>query len=177
MNRVAIVLFVGLFCGGCASTGYFADRAHDFGDIFTAELGYGVGAKVRAGPVHAGAACVFAPMGLSNGEPYWNVMTEEECPCDVEVVCKGVEYAPRGQQRGKDYTAGWGWPFIAWPVSIPAGGNRKALWPHPYYTDIRVTAGLGPAVTLGFNPGELLDFILGWTTIDIFNDDHRESKR
>jgi hypothetical protein len=26
-------------------------------------------------------------------------------------------------------------------------------------------------VRCGFNPGELLDFILGWTTIDIFKDD------
>jgi len=31
--------------------------------------------------------------------------------------------------------------------------------------------GLGGTVKLGLNPGELLDFILGWTTLDIFHDD------
>jgi hypothetical protein len=31
--------------------------------------------------------------------------------------------------------------------------------------------GLGGTLRLGFNPGELLDFILGWTAIDIYNDD------
>jgi hypothetical protein len=24
---------------------------------------------------------------------------------------------------------------------------------------------------VGFNPGELVDFLLGWTTLDIYNDD------
>lgn len=40
-----------------------------------------------------------------------------------------------------------------------------------YYTQLEVAAGLGYTVRLGFNPGELLDFLLGWTTIDIFGDD------
>jgi hypothetical protein len=39
------------------------------------------------------------------------------------------------------------------------------------YTQIDILLGLGGTVRLGFNPGELLDFILGWTTIDIYSDD------
>jgi len=55
---------------------------------------------------------------------------------------------------------------------------------------IEVAAGLLGSVRIGFNIGELIDFILGWTTIDIFDDDlemgsietadlpaHRHSKR
>ena len=37
--------------------------------------------------------------------------------------------------------------------------------------DVEVAFGFWHTLRLGFNPGELLDFILGWTTIDIFNDD------
>ena len=46
-----------------------------------------------------------------------------------------------------------------------------------YYTQIEAVVGAGPSVRLGFNPGELLDFILGWTTIDIYKDDLERSKR
>jgi hypothetical protein len=67
---------------------------------------------------------------------------------------------------------GGGWPFICWPHSpSESWRNNKALWPHPYYTDVRISIGLGPAVTLGANPGELLDFLLGWFGIDIYGDD------
>ena len=38
-------------------------------------------------------------------------------------------------------------------------------------------AGFGGTIKLGFNPGELLDFILGWTTIDIFSDDFEAKKQ
>ncbi len=37
--------------------------------------------------------------------------------------------------------------------------------------------GLGGTLRLGFNPGELLDFLLGWFTIDIYNDDIELNKR
>lgn len=45
-----------------------------------------------------------------------------------------------------------------------------------HLSQVEVVAGLGPSVRLGFNPGELLDFMLGWTTIDIFNDDLETKK-
>ena len=35
----------------------------------------------------------------------------------------------------------------------------------------------GAAIRQSVMPGELLDFILGWTTIDIFNDDLEWKKR
>jgi len=39
------------------------------------------------------------------------------------------------------------------------------------------SSSLGGTVRLGFNPGELLDFILGWTTIDIYGDDIEARKQ
>ncbi|MCX7009267.1 MAG: hypothetical protein NTY53_18815, partial [Kiritimatiellaeota bacterium] len=43
---------------------------------------------------------------------------------------------------------------------------------------VEAAVGGGLVFRLGFNVGELLDFILGWTTIDIFGDDleSRESR-
>ena len=41
------------------------------------------------------------------------------------------------------------------------------------WTQVEVTAAAGPAVTMGFNPGELADFIVGWFGIDLYGDDIR----
>jgi hypothetical protein len=43
--------------------------------------------------------------------------------------------------------------------------------PAPYWTNIEVSAGVLVGVRVGFNPGELLDFLLGFTTLDIYGDD------
>ena len=45
----------------------------------------------------------------------------------------------------------------------------------PYYTQIEIVAGLLLTVRAGVNPGELLDFLLGWTGIDIYGDDSHSS--
>lgn len=173
IRYLPVLLALGLLCGGCASPSYLGDRGRDLGDIFTAEAGYGLGTRIKAGPLHAGLCYVFTPVGLSNGELLWLGRTEEECPCYVDLVCKGIEYSPRGQNRGKDYIAGWGRPFVTWPQRIGLDHSGKALWPHPSYTDFKVTLGIGPAATLGFNPGELLDFFLGWFGVDMYHDDLR----
>jgi hypothetical protein len=76
---------------------------------------------------------------------------------DIQYVDKKYALTDR---RGKEYGAGMFWiPFLS--VS-----NRAF-----YYTQIEAAAGLWYTVRLGFNPGELLDFLLGWTTIDILSDD------
>jgi len=41
----------------------------------------------------------------------------------------------------------------------------------PYYTQIEVVAGFAFTVRAGINLGEALDFILGWTGLDIYRDD------
>ncbi|MFO1524078.1 MAG: hypothetical protein U1G05_19045 [Kiritimatiellia bacterium] len=47
----------------------------------------------------------------------------------------------------------------------------QAVFPLSYYTQIEAEVGLVGSVRIGFNPGELLDFLLGWTTLDVFGDD------
>lgn len=47
----------------------------------------------------------------------------------------------------------------------------------PYYSQIEVVAGLLFTVRAGVNPGELLDFALGWVGIDIYGDDEWEERQ
>lgn len=62
-------------------------------------------------------------------------------------------------KRNKDIVARSPFPFIA--------KGAKA----PFYTEIEVMAGFIFSLHAGANVGELLDFILGWTGIDIYGDD------
>lgn len=75
--------------------------------------------------------------------------------------------------RHKDYEAiGIFVPLISW---VDEPNNPSTKW--VYNTQIEVAVGLVGTLRLGFNPGELLDFLLGWTTVDIFNDDLKKEKR
>jgi hypothetical protein len=50
--------------------------------------------------------------------------------------------------------------------------GHPALEENPaYWTQVEVEAGVIFAVHAGFNPGELLDFLLGWFGADIYGDD------
>ena len=47
-----------------------------------------------------------------------------------------------------------------------------------YYTQLEVFIGALGTLRLGLNPGELVDFSLGWTGIDIYGDDlERKAKK
>ncbi|MFC1452114.1 hypothetical protein ACFLSJ_02065 [Verrucomicrobiota bacterium] len=67
-----------------------------------------------------------------------------------------------------------------WSSSSERGKNVAAQSPlpvlalgmyPPYYTQVEAAAGLCFSLRLGFNAGELLDFVLGWLLIDLYTDD------
>jgi hypothetical protein len=173
---------------GCA-TSYMTDRGHDAADIFTATVGLGVGAKARVGPVGAGLILAGEFKGLKGGA-LLHLDEKDEClemypalsPCSgatkgLFVGVGGESYDLRSTNslpriRGKCYRA-----FSFFPlVIVPLGQTTKDGLTifrgfHPFYTQIEVAAACIGGIKLGFNPGELLDFILGWTKIDIYNDD------
>ena len=62
-------------------------------------------------------------------------------------------------RRGKAIYAGS--PFPLWSTGRPSALN----------TQLEIAGGLIFTLRLGFNPGELLDFILGFSGIDIWHDD------
>jgi hypothetical protein len=152
---------------GCASTGYVADRMRDAGDVFSAAVGVGTGAKVRVGPIQAALLADLPKAGMRGGQISAYGKNDEFLPAthDYQLVCFGSEgFIPESNMRHKAFQANSTFPFF------------HTLHPQyrasvSYYTQLEVVVALGGSLRLGFNPGELLDFILGWTTLDIFNDD------
>jgi hypothetical protein len=68
--------------------------------------------------------------------------------------------------------------FASYPMTHPDADqqawleeHRMVLNPARYYSQIEVVAAAGVSLRIGFNPGELLDFFLGWFGVDTYHDD------
>ena len=152
---------------GCATSGYWSDRGLDAADILTATVGKGAALGARVGPVKVALNYHEDYAGLRNGNFFVSGQQDGE---ELDILIFGVEESVSLRNRGKDYFA----HTVAF-LTIPGmdGGYifpDSNLTPH-YFTQIQASVGLGGTLRIGVNPGELLDFILGWTTIDIYNDD------
>jgi hypothetical protein len=172
MRSAAILLLAVLatLTSGCSPRGYFTDRWADAKDVFTATAGWGGGAKARVGPLDAGLFVNVDLAGLRGGECFFGPGGEPAGYTDaVALLMLGGEWfeftfdefgSLRTEARNKTYAY----------VFMPPSEIRFPKSPS-YYTDVQIAVGLGPTVRLGFNIGELLDFVLGWTTLDIYGDD------
>ncbi len=200
MKKIAclwVICAVAVMGSGCTTTTlYCVDRAFDLADVVTATVGVGLGVKVRAGRARTGllvrnrelfglrGGSVFAGEWVfppsSGGRSSWSFWdndwylpppfaflfhkdrglwdTDEEEHWDEGFRNKGIEIS---SWRGARHL------FLADPFS-----STDAY----YYTQIEAVVGLGLSVRLGFNPGELLDFFLGWFGIDIYKDGPSESR-
>jgi hypothetical protein len=174
MRTAAFLLL--LLSSGCATSPYFADRGRDLSDIFTATYGSNLGAKARVGPVHAGLFLGSDIGGLRGGDfkgeysaPFGDILDVETTYFYIEDF---REYTmttarDRGKQQGGEGYMGLSLGGATLQPARPASWRINI----PYYTQIEVAGGLLFGARLGFNPGELLDFLLGWTALDIFDDD------
>ncbi len=192
-GRYLILLVIagaGLLSTGC-TTGYWLDRGRDAADIFTLTAGYGAGGKARVGPIRAGLFVNSdrvglrggaVGMGISKGEGRFVMSSRTE---EVELTYTSAEsFAPGDwevpRKRGKQFVA-MGIFTISGSASKPIEKDflsvKKTAWQQhlPYYTNLEVAAGLGVSVRAGVNPGEFLDFLLGWFGLDIFKDDIGEN--
>lgn len=193
MRRIieaTLLVFLASLVNGCR-TPYMIDRARDAKDIFTATVGRGGGAFARVGPVHAGLYYGYDLYGLRGGELLRpQELHEESETFDPLIAFPNLGGGPwlywedtfgfyeQDSPRGKHYYAEGICPFISLPGMGPMHRESARLLGSPvrchpihYLTQCEVAAGLWGTVRIGFNPGELLDFILGWTTVDIFDDD------
>ncbi len=212
MKKIAVLAFIcslALMGSGCATRGYFADRLGDAGDIFTATVGIGAGAKVRVGPIQpalifnhdiAGlqigrlfAGPLFPEYGFERGE------YEVFCPFPLRFIVGSVGWLPphpfadpetrwrlgRGY-RPPNYHGYWivgknraytPWAYREMYRTEPRVGSASLFpcivfsCPIQHNAQIEVAGGLGLTARVGFNPVELLDFVLGWFRIDLCNDD------
>lgn len=178
MKTIATIGMVAcsIMLAGCATMkGYIADRNRDAADIITLTVGTGLGLKVRASSLHVGLLTAVDEAGLRGGEFYSSMSNHYFMAfSDFEIILLGFEEFYQRDSisglRGKHYHAS-GFPIWTY---VHADSWQEKL---PYYTDIQLVAGLFKHIRIGINPGELLDFILGLTTIDIFNDDLKKRKQ
>jgi hypothetical protein len=161
---------------GCATPGYWADRGRDSLDVFTIQVGYGLGAKARVGPLQSGLLMDIGGPGVRGGD----LMGIEDVDSDgkpakqdyVGIVVGMESFYGTGmtRRRGKSFSSGQ-LAVIAWPWRREESGWQFAKEPASFFTQIEAVGAAGPSFRLGFNPGELLDFILGWFPVDIYKDD------
>jgi len=158
-----VLLLAGL--DGCAGArAYFADRGRDFGDMLTLTVGTGAGFKARVGPLNT--SLFFSRgdlLGIRNGSVSCPSLADSGTSQAAEFFVVGSERTPLGEQRGKSFFA-----VNAFLFEVP---ELKEPYPIEFFTQIEAALGLGFFIRLGVNPGEILDFILGWTTLDMFGDD------
>jgi hypothetical protein len=173
--QILFALVVVASLAGC-STSYMTNRRRDAADIVTIGVGVGFGAKTRVGPLQVGLLGEYDVVALRGGAAGFSPWLTG-CADEQFIVAGKETFAPAPfgyppskagynvfDARGKSFKAvNYELPFwstLAEDVSTPY-----------YYTQIDLVAGLLLSARVGVNPGELVDFVLGWTTIDIFNDD------
>lgn len=180
-NKI-IVLFFLLALAGC-STPYLKNRQRDACDIFTATAGSGTGAKIRLGPINIGMFSNNDIVGLRGGQlfmvpsniPLNDRPNEFTFPIPARRNWSTLCYDERfdditpplpdsvRQKRRKSINASSSIPFIAIPDS--------KFTDISYLFQLEIAFGAGGTIRIGFNPAELLDFLIGWTTLDILSDD------
>lgn len=192
MNHAATIaglaLAASLTLAGCSSQEW-ANRAEDWAQVFTLTVGDGVGVKARIGPAQLGLYKGEDRAGLRAGE--WGSSWHSHDNYDYLWLFYGKECftgweTTRTPLQAKKVTAA----THVFPLLV----ERRAPSPHgfvdlygdskyengahnaAYWTQFDLAVGVGGSVRLGFNPGELLDAILGHVGIDIYRDDIAESR-
>lgn len=173
-----------LLCTGCAAPGLVSDRLHDAADVVTLTVGLGTGAKARVGPVQAALIKTSDIAGLRAGSWFadgLDLVYNDEfyvlplplrgmarrrwwvLPYGSEVFSHGTGSVSR--RRGKDVGAQS--PFLLLAFSKDPS----------FYTQIELALGLGLVGRIGVNPGEFLDWLLGFGGVDLYNDDLSKRER
>ena len=162
-------LFLAASVTGCASSqAYFADRGRDAADIVTVTVGKGVGVKARIGPFGLGLCINEDVAGLKSGQIF-TANDHHDSDGELHLLLIGGESTELASLRNKDY---WAFYLLGIPMpGTPFPFAPENKYPPYYFTQFDVAVGLGFTAKLGFNPGELLDFLLGWFGIDIYRDD------
>ena len=186
LYRAVVILVLPTVMTGCASTtAYFVDRGRDAADILTVTVVGGLGGKVRVGPAELGLCGLTDMVGLRGGEiSVFSNEPDREAKLiesvDIEWVI-GPLFQESFEYETSKYRSDRHKAFRAYGILLgcPVHGNefvgrtvsRDPFTHLQYATEIEVAAAVGVGFRFGLNPGELLDFFVGWFGIDIFDDD------
>lgn len=158
-----------LFSGACSSLqNYGADRARDFGDIFTLATERRVyGGNAMLGPFFAGLAYQSTGVGYglragTTGHYRTGPGPDPEQLGNSVLLLNSIyhESLEGCRTKGKDFQA----KNVVVLAAYDLRGHNSAF-------QIEVSLGLYAGIRLGLNLAELLDFILGITTLDVLSDD------
>ena len=166
--RIAVLVLI-VATSGCS---YTSARLADLSDVITAELTAGRGADVHMEVTSLlgaslGLSRQRGPMlqgrhaGTGERETVGMLLTgySDVSGDSLEPLYGDLEYVPRRRA----------WLLLLrMPPHAPFHPGRE--WPRSL--DIGVGGSLLVGVHLGFSPIEAVDFLLGFTTIDIVGDDH-----
>lgn len=176
---VAVAAACAVFSGCASSSG--ENRLRDAKDIVTFAVGLGLGAKARIGPIQAPLIVQSDYAGLRCGEwfaspmrdDFWTYVSEaghvvdQPLPVyvpDYDILYSGYEeFDPGGDaavRHKREESVGMG---LATVVRDPK--NRA------FYTQVEGVIGAVVSVRLGVNPGELVDWLLGFAGLDVMGDD------
>lgn len=175
---------------GCAllsaCSSYWQDRLDDAADIFTVTGDARTGAYARVGPFGLGLSKEGWGYGLRGGVLSWNF----SCPPDPsKSSCSDWIALGYGQQsfwpedrwaivRGKEFVAQSTDQRSEWRESEGVFVARST-WGHSayYYSQVEIGVGVFFGPRVGVNPGEFLDFVLGWFGVDLYGDDYHSKLR
>jgi len=166
---LAAALLLAPLLAGC-SAAYWTDRGRDFLDVPTITFNSALGVRARVGPVHAGLIISGTDYGLRGGaleKEEWSGHTGNCIEC---IGWGGESFDPKAllgdskrcERKGFDAIDN-AIPFLT--IEIVEGGF------HPYWTQIEAQASFLLGLRLGLNPGEFADFLVGFSTLDIYGDD------
>lgn len=182
-----VLMFSGLVVSSGCVTSYWIDRGRDAADIVTVTVGIGAGAKARVGPLAPGLLVCHDLAGLRGGRCFLGndnpFETDVAAPFPVSSPADGLSFGSdvfclesfsQPTERPKESPLAKRNKDIQISSPVPWIGVGKHM---SDYTQLEAVVAIGASLRVGFNPGELLDFLLGWTTLDIFNDDIERKKK
>ena len=165
MPRTSLALLL-TGCVSLSSCTFLGNRLGDLRDVLTLSGGFGLGARVRVAPSSFGIVrhddrwAWWGRHAFADNQPLGETL---------HFLTLGRTNLPTMSETQWKGDSGFGstevFDNLFWPISV------KSVIPAPYYTDCEVILGLGVSVRIGLNPGELLDFVLGWVGVDIYSDD------
>ncbi len=196
MRRILYILVVLLLLAigaGCADfKTYMRDRGNDLADCFTARAGVAFGAGARAQftnylSVSVGGSWEMRKVGYYGRTPVDTKGMWLGIPC-LQILSPRVFFADvdsdpmqailglflvatdlRGYEEEPLPGGLWLFGFLRWGSS-DEGEPSTPFLRKEFFIEAGATLGV-VGFDFGFNPVEFIDFLLGWTTLDITGDD------
>lgn len=152
---------------GCT---WLRQRGEDALDVLTLAAVAGGGVGVDIGPLGVGLDYFEDLAGLRGGAVGINRPLAPADGRHVQLLLLGYESTPPvagALARGKCFTV------IKAPIGIPDTETLGQVPPPfaPCWTRVEAVIGLWFGLRVGINPGELVDFLVGWTGLDLYADD------